>query len=89
MLKILSTDAGGVYRGVYINYVIGSPCFAVAFDVTGHNTRRGVALQAGSSWCSSTIQWWGHFPAGTYVARTTWLSPGAPPVRGTSVFTRY
>jgi hypothetical protein len=87
VLKILALDAGG-YRGVYINYALGSPCFAVAFDVTGHNTKHGVALEAASSFCSSTIQWWGQFPAGTYTARTTWLINGTP-VRGTTVFTRY
>jgi hypothetical protein len=87
VLKILSADAGG-YHGVYINYAPGSPCFAGTFDVTGHNTRHGVALEATSSYCSSSIRWWGAFPVGTYVARTTWVIAGAP-VRGTTVFTRY
>src|SRR5262245_48010866 len=87
VLKILSADAGG-YHGVFINYAPGSPCFAGTFDVTGHNTRHGVALEATSSYCSLSIRWWGPFPADTYIARTTWVIAGAP-VRGTTVFTRY
>ena len=87
ILKILSADAGG-YHGVYINYAPGSPCFANTFDVSGHNTRHGVVLEATSPFCSSSIRWWGPFPTGTYTARTTWFIPGAP-VSGTTVFTRY
>jgi hypothetical protein len=84
VLKILTIDGSATYHGVFINYA--PVCFGSTFDVIGHNTRHGVALQGTSPSCPTAIRWWGRFPTNTFTTQMTWLA--APPVRGIVSYVR-
>jgi hypothetical protein len=89
LLKVLATDPGGNFRGVFINY--GPPCPGAVYDVAGGIRGPLIQFQAWKAWsldCKSVTVWRGRMVNPTTVVVQWVMTYGGRSVRGVDTFRR-
>jgi len=89
LLKVLATDSGGNFRGVFISY--GPPCPGAVYDVAGGMRGPLIQFQAWKAWsldCKSVTLWRGRMINPTTVVVQWVMTYGGRRVRGVDTFRR-
>ena len=89
LLKVLATDSGGNFRGVFISY--GPPCPGAVFDAAGALRGPLIGFQTWKAWspdCRATTVWRGRMINLTTVVVKWVMTYGGRKNRGVDTFRR-